>query len=58
MTARMTDRDSALARVVDAHHAAKALLERAIAAVEQRSGQESATKAAKTRRGSKPTIGS
>ena len=49
MTARIADRDSALAREMEAHQATKALLERAIAAVEQRSGPESVTKAAKLR---------
>ena len=38
MSVRMADRNSALAREVEAHQATKALLERAIAAVEQRSG--------------------
>ena len=58
MTARMTDRDSALAREETAHQATKALLERAIkaiAAVEQRpqagAAPGPAAKAAKTRRG-------
>ena len=50
MTARMTNRDSALAREADAHEATKALLERAIAAVEQWLGPASVTKAAKPRR--------
>ena len=54
MTARMTDRDSALAREETAHEATKALLERAIAAVEQRPGPESVTKAAKPRRRAVP----
>ena len=61
MTARMTDRDSALAREEIVHEATKALLERAIAAiaaVEQRPGPESVTKAAKPRRRAVPPASS
>ena len=51
MTARMPDRDSALASEANAHQATEALLERAITAVEQRpqtgAGPDPATKAAK-----------
>jgi hypothetical protein len=50
MTARMTDRDSALAREADAHLATKGLLERAISAVEKRASV-APTKALKQRRG-------
>ncbi|MEB0060192.1 DNA-binding protein [Variovorax sp. LG9.2] len=50
MTARMNDRDSALAREADAHKVTKALLERAISAVEKRASV-APTKALKQRRG-------
>jgi hypothetical protein len=50
MTARMTDWDRALAREADAHKVTKALLERAISAVEKRASV-APTKALKQRRG-------